>query len=207
VFAVSKSKRIGFFGSVILLCSVPWAPVLPQSRTAGHPVIPRACFFFQPGRIDYIETGKAFTPEEERAYTASAKQVYRLYCTTAVGTRQQKIAAADSMTVAWKRLWDRETPDNAVFHEIGSFDLLALLGVTHELPALMRTDAKFTSDWIADCSYTCFHFGGDPADLAQGKYILMQLRLRNNVLDNLKKEPAAEPVFKMLEDAKFTLVD
>jgi hypothetical protein len=35
----------------------------------------------------------------------------------------------------------------------------------------------------------------------------MQLWLRNDVLDNLKKEPAAEPVFKMLTEAKFTLVD
>jgi hypothetical protein len=198
---------IGFFGGLVLLCGAPWVPILAQGRTADHPVFPKACFFFKPGMIDYTETGHAITPEEERIYTASVNQFYRHWCTSNVGTPQEKSAAADAMVAAWKRLWDRETPDNAVFHEIGSFDLLALLGVTHELPALMRTDAKFTSDWIADCTYTCFHFGGDPADLAQGKYILMQLRLRNNVLDNLKKEPAAEPVIKMLEDAKFTLVD
>jgi len=35
----------------------------------------------------------------------------------------------------------------------------------------------------------------------------MELGLRDDLLDNLKKEPAAEPVFKMLADAKFTLVD
>jgi hypothetical protein len=35
----------------------------------------------------------------------------------------------------------------------------------------------------------------------------MQLSLRNDVLDNLKKEPASEPVVHMLFDARFRLVD
>jgi hypothetical protein len=38
-------------------------------------------------------------------------------------------------------------------------------------------------------------------------FIIMQLRLRNDVLDNLKKEPASEPVIQMLQNARFRLVD
>ena len=66
----------------------------------------------------------------------------------------------------------------------------------------MESDSRFVKDWIADCSYTCFHIASD-----SGRYILMQLQLRNDVLDHLKKEPASEPVLEMLADAKFTLVD
>ena len=111
------------------------------------------------------------------------------------------------MVSAWKRLWDRDTPYNAAFHERGQFDLLALLGVTHEIPALMRSDPKFLSAWIEGCSNVCFDLSSDLNSPASGRYTLMQLWLRNDVLDNLKKEPAAEPVLKMLTDAKFTLVD
>jgi hypothetical protein len=175
-----------------------------QARPASRR-FPMACFFFEPGRFDY-DWDKVI-PEEERSYTAGANRVYRLWCTANTSTPQQKSSAADEMAVAWKRLWDRDTPFNAAFHESGSFDLLALMGVTHELPAPMRTDANFTKDWIEDCSNACFRLDYDRASAASGRYTLMQLWLRNDVLDNLNKEPAGEPVFKMLMDAKFTLVD
>jgi len=35
----------------------------------------------------------------------------------------------------------------------------------------------------------------------------MQLWLRNDLLDNLKKEPASEPIVQMLQDARYRLVD
>jgi hypothetical protein len=191
---------------IALAFSVCPAPGAAQQH-AGPAMseFPKACFFFKPGSFDFA--GEKVIPEEERAYTEAAKQVYRLWCTPDTSTARQRSDAADAMAAVWKRLWDRDMPYNAAFHERGQFDLLALLGVTHELPALMRTDTKFTNDWIEGCSYACFHLGYDPTSAASGEFTLMQLWLRNDVLDNLKKEPAAEPVFEMLADAKFTLVD
>ncbi|MGD0734339.1 MAG: hypothetical protein ABR976_04290 [Terracidiphilus sp.] len=164
---------------------------------------PKACFFFKPGSFE----GDKSDLEEEHAYNASGSRFYRLWCTASSATPQQKSDAANAMVVAWKRLWDRDDPFNAAFHEGGEFDLLALLGVTHDMPEPMRKDPKFTGRWIEGCSYVCFHLTADLNSSGGGRYTLMQLWLRNDVLDNLKKEPAAEPVITMLADAKFTLVD
>ena len=185
------------------LCWVSGAAQQHGRRAASR--FPRGCFFFEPGSFEYA--GEKVIPEEERSYTANANQVYRVWCSPNTSTPQEKNSAADAMVSAWKRLWDRDTPYNAAFHERGQFDLLALLGVTHEIPALMRSDPKFLSAWIEGCSNVCFDLSSDLNSPASGRYTLMQLWLRNDVLDNLKKEPAAEPVLKMLTDAKFTLVD
>ncbi len=205
-----RCKAIVARASVLLVTvlgtsSFPGPLVSQQGSRSAAPKFPEACFFFEPGSFDF--TGDKVIPEEERAYTASADHVHHLWFTPNASTPQQRSDAADAMVVAWRRLWDRDTPFNAVFHESGSIDLLALLGVTHELPTLMRTDAQFTNDWIKDCSYACFHLNYEPGLSASGRFTLMQLWLRNDVLDNLKKEPAAEPVLKMLSDATFTLVD
>ena len=71
----------------------------------------------------------------------------------------------------------------------------------------MADDPKFTQMWIEACNNTCFTIGSDLTKPAGQHYTIMQLRLRNDVLDNLKKEPASEPIVQMLQDARFRLVD
>jgi hypothetical protein len=198
--------RAGTLLMIALGLSMCPAPAAAQQRARpAASEFPKACFFFKPGSFDYA--GEKVIPEEERAYTEAARQVYRLWCTADTSTAQQRSDAADAMAVAWKRLWDRDMPYNAAFHERGQFDLLALLGVTHELPALMRTDPTFTSEWIKGCSNACFTISPNPDSQTNGHPTWLELGLRDDLLDNLKKEPAAEPVFKMLRNAKFTLVD
>ncbi len=198
--------RVGMLLVIALGLSVCPAPAAAQQHSLpATSAFPKACFFFKPGSFDYA--WEKVIPEEERTYSASANQVYRLWCTSGTSTPRQRSDAADAMAVAWKRLWDRDMPYNAAFHERGQFDLLALLGVTLELPALMRTDPKFTSEWIKGCSNVCFTISPNPNSQTSGHPTWMELGLRDDLLDNLKKEPAAEPVFKMLADAKFTLVD
>ena len=204
----SKAKMVRLGALLVVVFGLSLSPVLAKPQQHARPSAPRfpkACFFFESGGIDYA--GEKESLEEERTYTESTRQFYRLWCIPTAGTPKQKNDAADAMVVAWKRLWDRDLPYNAAFHETGSFDLLALMGITHELPAPMRTDVKFTGEWVENCSYVCFHIDYDPASARNGRAVLMQLWLRNDVLDNLKKEPAAEPVFMMLAEAKFTLVD
>ena len=191
---------------VVLPLSTPATLVAQQPRASRANVsFPKACFFFKADAFN--DAQNRASPKEERVYSASADRVYRLWCSPNVTTKQQRIDAADAMVVAWQQLWDRDEPFNAHFHETGSLDLLALLGVTHELPVLMRTDARFTNVWIENCSYVCFHLDYAPGNAASGRFTLMQLWLRNDVLDNLKNEPASVPISKMLADAKFTLVD
>jgi len=110
------------------------------------------------------------------------------------------------MAADWKLLWEDERTDT-IFFELGATDLLALMGITHQMPAPMVSDPKFTQMWMEACSETCFTIGSDMEKPMGQRYIIMQLRLRNEVLDNLKKEPASEPVIQMLQDARFRLVD
>ena len=190
------------------LIGVVTQPALAQAQMHSHalaPDPPMACFFLEGS--DHGRYSEPNGPKEERDYDSSVAAVYRLWCTADKGDIEARTRAANLMVARWRAVWERGTPFNAAFHEEGAFDLLVLLGITQQMPEVMARDPKFLHAWLADCSYTCFHLGGDPADPAQGKSILMQLRLRNDVLDNLKEEPAAEPVIKMLADAKFTLVD
>jgi hypothetical protein len=190
-----------------LLVIVLGLSVLPVSAAAQQPTrrstpnYPEACFFLEP------EAEQKDDLQEERAYAASVAQVYRLWCQPGVTTQAEKLKAADTMAAAWKRLSDRDTPYNAAFHESGYFDLLALIGVTHELPLLMKTEPQFTKDWVRGCSGTCFEFWVDPEAPSGEQYIVMIFRLVNDLRHNLKKEPASEPVLDMLYKAQFTLGD
>jgi len=111
------------------------------------------------------------------------------------------------MAANWKLLWDEDEPFNAEFHETAASDLLVLLGITHHLPAPMLADPKFIETWVEECKNTCFTIWGDPANPRDQRAILMQLRLHNDVLHDLRQEQAPGLVIHMLEDAQFRLVD
>jgi hypothetical protein len=195
-----KWMMIEILAMMAALCVPSWHIAAAQN-SGTPPYFPKACYFFAPIKEDAKEL------PDELAYETSVSEVWRLWCTSNHSTPQQKRAAAEMMVKQWKALWDRDVPFNAAFHEEGALELLELMGLTHELPALMRADPSFTREWIESCSFTCFHLGYDGKSADSGRNTLMQLWLRNDVLDNLKKEPEAEAALKMLEDAKFTLVD
>jgi hypothetical protein len=178
-------------------------PQLPiHSSTQSFPA---ACYFFAPSKYDHSinkeETAK------NRDYIKSVEEVYRLWCKPNDSSLQMKNKAANAMAASWKLFWDEDPPFNAVFHETGAFDLLILLGITHQLPSPMIDDPKFTQMWVQDCSERCFTIWSVPENATDEHKVAMELRLRNDVLDNLKKEPASEPVIQMLWDARFRLVD
>ena len=166
---------------------------------------PAACFFFEPNKDDdpsnHEESAKA------RDYSKSIAEVYRLWCKPNASSAQAKMKAADTMAAAWKLFWDDDDPYDAVFHESGAIDLLALMGITRQIPAPMVSDPKFARMWMDACNDSCFTINNDMEIPAGRHFIIMQLRLRNDVLDNLKKEPASEPVIQMLQNARFRLVD
>jgi len=122
-------------------------------------------------------------------------------------TIEAKLRAADAMARSWKQLWDEDEPYDVVFHETGAFDMLVLLGIIHRLPAPMVDDPEFTRMWVEDCRERCFTIWGVPEDAAGEHRLAMEFRLRNDVLNNLKKEPASEYVIQMLWDAQYRLVD
>ncbi|MGA3345460.1 MAG: hypothetical protein ABSC76_11380 [Terracidiphilus sp.] len=208
--AIVMSKTSSFRSGALLLLAcglgMDIAHAAPQHAAdpSFHP-FPTACFFLKPNELDHSANRE--TPPKEQDYRKRAEAVYRLWCKPNASTIEAKLKAADAMAASWKRLWDEDEPYDVVFHETGAFDLLVLMGITHQLPAPMADDLKFTQMWIEDCTDTCFTIWGVPENAADEHRLAMELRLRNDVLDNLKKEPASEPVVQMLLDARFRLVD
>jgi len=105
------------------------------------------------------------------------------------------------MTERWKKLWYRDDPFNAEFHETGSFGLLVLIGITHKIPKPLATDSTFMHDWLADCSDRCFMIYGDDDPGAKEEWKKM-LRLRKDLMVHLEGDAGAKPVMTMLKNAK-----
>jgi hypothetical protein len=145
--------------------------------------------------------------EKERAYYASVARFSRAWCVPGKIDADDKLKAVDSMVAAWKLFWDEDPSYNAEFHEQGASDLLALMGITHELPKQMRDDPKFVLEWVDYCNRSCFTIWGDPANPKDQAGILVQLQLWGDVLHRLKQEPATEPILDMLRGAQFRMVD
>jgi len=111
------------------------------------------------------------------------------------------------MADSWKEFWGQSEPVDSSFHETGSSDLLILLGITHQLPTPMAQDSGFIELWVNDCSKNCFVFDDAPPERSSQRFNSMLQWLRNDLLRNLKREPASEPVIKMLQEAQFRVVN
>ena len=174
-----------------------------QAHARRRSTIPKACFFFAPP----YEPDPAESTATYKNYSASVGNLYRVWCATPGSTANEKRSAADAMVRTWKLHWDEDPPFDTVFHERGASDLLSLMAFTHEMPAQMAGDPAFVKMWVEECKSTCFTIWGVPKNAAQEHGVAMQLWLRNDLLDNLKRKPASEPVLEMLRDAQFRLVD
>ena len=195
-----RKSMIAVLAALSMSFGLPRHSVFAQSCDAAHSAFSKARFFFAPQRIGSEESA------EERAYSISISEVYRLWCTPNRSNPDQRMAAVDTMVKRWKAVWYRDDPYDAAFHETSASDLLELIGLTHELPAQMVSDPAFTKDWVKACADTCFTIWGVPADPAEEHGLAMRLWLRNDLLDNLKREPASKPVIKMLVEARYRLI-
>ena len=202
-----KSMMIGMLGVVAFACGLS-RQLAAQNNSTQRATFPKACFFFMPQKENESEKRQQIRElDDERVYDASFAEVYRLWCTPAHSSLSARMAAAEEMLKRWKAVWERDDSFNVEFHEISAIDLLYLLGLTHELPRQMASDSNFTKEWVEACTENCFTIWSVPGNSTQEHGLAMQLWLRNDVLDNLKREPTSEPVIKMLEEAQFRLVD
>jgi len=163
----------------------------PASKADTH--IPRACTFL----TSNYEVEKD-DPQEERSYAASENRFFGLWCTAASSSLENREAAADEMAACWKKLWYRDDPFNAAFHETGSDDLLAMMAITSKVPKPLIADSAFMHDWLEDCRDRCFMIYGEDES---GEDRLHLVSLRNEALDHLKKDSAAKPILEMLKTA------
>jgi len=207
VIVMGKSMMIGVLGIVAVACGLS-RQLAAQGNSGTRKTFPKACYFFVPQKEDESQKrDREQELSEERAYDASFAEVYRLWCTPNRASLNERQAAVDEMVKRWKTVWERDDPFNAEFHETSAIDLLKLMGLTHELPAEMVSDSGLREEWVEACSENCFTIWSVPENLTEEHGVAMQLWLRNDVLDHLKKEPASEPVIKMLQEAQYRLID
>jgi hypothetical protein len=168
-----------------------------QIAPPSDPPVPWACSFLPTGE----ENAEKNDPEEEQDYSRSFNAFYRLWCTSSSSSPRAKEDAANAIAERWKQLWYRDSPYDAAFHEIGSYELLLVIAVTHELPKPLVADPTFMQDWLKDCRGSCFQIFGndDPSAKAEAERLH---RLRNEVMIELQGNPAAKPVVEMLKNAR-----
>ncbi len=196
-----KSMTVGLFGMLLVFCGLSSHSMSAQRHDSSRTASPKACYFFVPEKQNATEL------PEELIYGNSVNEVWRLWCTTAQSSPDQRQVAVDNMVKSWKAVWERDDPFNAEFHETSASDLLEVMALTHEMPPLMVKNPGFTKEWVEACAESCFTIWGVPENATEEHGLAMKLWLRNDLLDHLKNEPASELVIKMLEDAQYRLVD
>jgi hypothetical protein len=198
----AREAIVGKAGVILVIAigfSVYPAPVAAQQHPSPPAFrFPKACLYFKPDLSDQPSSDDL---AEERDLSASAAEVYRVWCTPGRYAQELKLKAADRMAVSWKRLWDRGDPFNTAFHETGSFGLLVLIGITQKVPRPMAEDKAFLHDWLEDCSERCFMIYGDDDPGARHEWLRL-MQLRRETMVQLGKDPAAKPVIRMLKSAK-----
>lgn len=205
---MGKGERLAVISALLGAIS-GFSNAVAQSTVKGDSTpYPKACYFFEPRVSDTAERRSVpERPTDERAYDASRTDVYQVWCSGKHSTPVEKKIVIDAMVERWKAVWDRPEPFNVEFHETASIDLLALMGLTHELPSQMAADPEFVRQWSDRCAQSCFTFWSVPRNPREEHGLAMLLWLRNDVLDHLKQESASGPVIAMLQDAQFRLVD
>jgi len=190
---------------VLIGMMLPSIPAAAQGATRAKTAhYPKACFFFTPDPSYRPEPNQL---REERNYDAALNEVYRAWCTAKESGPEAGKKSAEALVAAWRAVWERDNPTNASFYETSTPDLLALLALTHKLPDEMARDPAFTKEWVEACTGTCFTIWSVPENPAEEHDLAMRLWLRNDLLSNLKREPASEPVIEMLAEAQYRLVD
>jgi hypothetical protein len=186
-----------FFLTFVVLVFFSLSLCAQHSTPHSGSGVPWACQFLPTGE----ENAEKSDPEVEQNYSRSFNEFYRLWCTSASSSPGAKEDAANRMAESWKQLWYSKDWHNAGFHEVGSFELLVVIAITRKLPGPLVADPKFMQDWLKDCKGSCFQIFGndDPSAKAES---LRLLRLRNDVMDQLKGDPTAKPVLEMLKNAR-----
>ncbi len=170
-----------------------------RAQHSAHPLASRvawACSFLPTGE----ENSEKSDPEVQQSYSRSFNEFYRLWCTSASSSPKAKEDAANAMAASWKQLWYDKNWYNAAFHEVGDFELLVVIAITRKLPRPLVADPTFMQDWLQGCKGSCFQIFGNDDPRAKAESLRLR-RLRNDVMSQLKGDPAAKPVLEMLKNA------
>jgi hypothetical protein len=133
-------------------------------------------------------------------YQQASLGLYQSWCSPQQFDAAHRAQAVDSFVAAYAvaRLSEGS---NVKFQPNMALHMLAVIAMTHELPARMRSDVRLREAWMQDCQNTCFsHLTENPTseDRIRAQY---ERLLRDEVLDHLQAAPGVLDVKRMLWDA------
>lgn len=131
-------------------------------------------------------------------YLRSSQAVLEAWCGAQPASTSVRTQAVEEFVDAYRVQRFNDAPNPQVRLSMG-LQMLALLGLTHELPEPMQNDRKLREAWIQDCQDSCFARTADTPDSTW--QITWSMQVRNDLINNLRPAPGVESIKRMLWEA------
>jgi hypothetical protein len=149
--------------------------------------------------------GQVSTDRTLQQYLRSSQAVYEAWCGAQPADSAVRTQAVDSFVEAYKAERFSEVANMQIRPAMG-LEMLAVIGLTRELPEGMQTDRKLREAWIQDCQDACFA-GAAPNSQDARWQLTCGMQVRNDLIENLKPAPGVEAVKHMLWETPIAVLD
>ena len=151
------------------------------------------------------EVGQMSTDRNLQEYLRSSEAVYKAWCGAQPADSAVRAQSIDTFVDAYRAERFSEISNMQIRPAMG-LEMLALIGLTHELPDELQSDRKLREAWIQDCQDACF--AGVSADSQDAHWQLTRgMQVRDDLMENLKPAPGAEAVKHMLWETPIAVLD
>jgi len=133
-------------------------------------------------------------------YQQASKNVYQTWCGSQPMDAASRAQAVDSFAAAYAAARFAEAPGIRIQQRMG-LQMLAVIAMTHELPARLRSDVRLREAWMQDCQDSCFSHLNDEGTFEDRTRAEYERVLRDEVLDHLQAAPGVVEIKRMLWDA------
>lgn len=149
--------------------------------------------------------GELSTDSVLQQYLRSSQAVYEAWCEAQPADSAVRAQVVDTFVEAYRAERFSEVFNVEVRPAMG-LEMLALIGLTRELPEGLQSDHRLREAWIQDCQDACFAGAAPNAQDARGQ-LTCGIQVRNDLMDNLKPAPGVEAVKHMLWETPIAVLN
>jgi hypothetical protein len=146
--------------------------------------------------------GQMSTDRNLQQYLRSTEAVYKAWCGVEPADSAVRAKSIDAYVDAYRAERFSEISNMQIRSTMG-LEMLALIGLTRELPDGLQSDRKLREAWIQDCQDACFA----PTSQDAHWQLIRGLQVRDDLMDNLKPAPGTEAVKHMLWETPIAVLD
>ncbi|HVJ09342.1 MAG TPA: hypothetical protein VM554_13255 [Acidisarcina sp.] len=149
--------------------------------------------------------GSVTTDSVLQQYLRSSQAVYEAWCGAEPADSAVRAQAVDTFVEAYRAERFSEVSNMEIRPSMG-LAMLALIGLTRELPDGLQRDRRLREAWIQDCQDACFGGAGPTAQDARWQ-LTCGMQVRNDLMENLKPSPGVEAVKHMLWETPIAVLN